>query len=550
MPGPPNGRTPPRLGEGRFTVVEQLGDGGTATVYLAWDEVEERWCALKALHTRLIRDQEMRRRFTQEADALRLLTHPNVPRIYAHDPDATPPFTVMELARCGSAMDWVRTHGAMPPPLAAQVILEVCEALAEAHAAGIVHRDVKPANFLLDDAGVTKLTDFGIARVQDATSLTATGSQIGTFSYMAPEQRSDTKSVDHRADIYAVGASLYTLLRGRSSAELFIADKDDAILHEVAPELRPVILRATRYEPDERTPSVRELQAEVRAALAQLPPSAPTDPPLVTTREPLPARPPATLPPERRFEDLERALGLDPDESTFTPVNRSPSASVSPRVMPYVMPPRAPTPDRREDQVVVPDYVDISEVGALRAAHEEERRAAEERARKLALRNTPRPPEPERVEETVPHQGVVAGMAGAVTVGVLLALLVLAAGASLLRMSRGAADRAGAELDAALLAEGDVIYTLPGDRAPFESIFARHREAQGRERVATALAFVDAVDAAVDGTTHVDAAVAQKVQRLEAARDAYLDAREAHRGAAARFPGSLAVSVGLVPQPD
>src|SRR5687768_4265448 len=97
------GRPLPRLGDGRFAVVDQIGDGGTASVYLAWDEAEGRWCALKALHTRLMRDQEMRRRFTQEASALALLVHPNVPRLYAHDPDAIPPFTVMELARCGSA---------------------------------------------------------------------------------------------------------------------------------------------------------------------------------------------------------------------------------------------------------------------------------------------------------------------------------------------------------------------------------------------------------------------------------------------------------------
>jgi serine/threonine protein kinase len=544
------GRPLPRLGDGRFAVVDQIGDGGTASVYLAWDEAEGRWCALKALHTRLMRDQEMRRRFTQEASALALLVHPNVPQLYAHDPDAIPPFTVMELARCGSAMDWVRENGPMPPAIAGAVILAVCEALAEAHAIGILHRDVKPANFLLDDAGVPKLTDFGIARVADATSLTATGSQIGTFSYMAPEQRSDTKSVDHRADIYSVGASLYTLICGRSSAELFIADKDDAILAAVPPAFRPVILRATRYEPDERPATIRDLQAEVRAALALLPPPNETDPPLVAPREPLPERPPAVLPSDRRFEDLERALGLDPDEATFTPVDRTPLETQSPRVMPYVMPPRVPTPDRPEEVVVVPDYVDISEVGALRRAHEEQVRAADEReARARALRNTP-PPSAEVVEERHEHHRVLGGLAGAILAGVLLALIALASGVSALRTSRGTVDRAAGELNAALLADGDVIYALPGDRTPYESIFAQFREAKGHARVTAALAFVDAVDAAVDGTTHLDATVAGQVERLEAARDVYLDARTAHRAAAARFPGLLAVRSGLVPQPD
>ncbi|MEZ4241648.1 MAG: serine/threonine-protein kinase, partial [Myxococcota bacterium] len=249
-------RAPPRVG-GRFAVVDQLGDGGTATVFLAWDTQERQWCALKTLQFRHLRDADIRRRFGQEAEALRSLVHPNIPRLVAYDGDATPPYMAMELARCGSTMDWVRDHGPMPPTLAGDVIFQVCEALATVHAAEMVHRDVKPHNVLFDDLGVCKLTDFGIARISDATSLTQTGSQIGTFSFMAPEQRTDTKSVDHRADIYSVGASLYTLLTGKTSAELFVADSDDAILAHVPDALRGLILKATRYRPEERYQTIQ-----------------------------------------------------------------------------------------------------------------------------------------------------------------------------------------------------------------------------------------------------------------------------------------------------
>ena len=223
----------------------------------------------------------MRRRFSQEADALDRLRHPNVPRLIAHEPNSTPPFMAMELARCGSTMDWVRDHGPMPAPMAADVMFQVCEALAEAHAAGIVHRDVKPHNFLLDDNGVCKLTDFGIARLSDNTSMTQTGSQIGTFSYMAPEQRSDTKSVDQRADIYSVGASLYTLLTGKANAELFVADKDDELLADVPVQFRNVIVKATRYKPELRYASILEVQGELMNALSRLPAAASDYPPLV-----------------------------------------------------------------------------------------------------------------------------------------------------------------------------------------------------------------------------------------------------------------------------
>jgi serine/threonine protein kinase len=495
------------------------------------------------LHHKLLRDQEVRRRFAQEAAALELLEHPHIPRLFAHDVEGTPPYMAMELARGGSAMAWVRANGPMPPTLAAQVILAVCDALAHAHASGILHRDVKPHNFLLDDLGVTKLTDFGIARVADATSLTATGSQIGTFSYMAPEQRADTKSVDHRADVYAVAASLYTLLSGRASAELFVSDKDDAILAEVPPAFRDVLLKATRYDPEDRHISIEAFREDLADAVDRMSPWPAPAVPLVGTLPPLPDGPPDLLPEGRRFADLDRMLALLEDHPTFT--DEAVKESPRPPLIPYIM--KARTPDR-DVSPVVPDYVDISEVGALRRQHESELREAE---RRTAPVSAPPPPKVVAEPEEPPHRThVLPWILGATSGLVILGTALVGAGTFAMRDARDAEDEAAVGLTDALRTEVDMVYDLPGDRAKFETLYAAYRDATGSARVAAALAFVDAVDAAVQGRDVLDPELEPHLRRLEAARDRYLEAKDAHRESAERIPGMFAVRTGFAPQPD
>lgn len=317
--GPSSRRVPPRLGGGRFVVCDNLGDGGTSGVYLAWDADHRQWVALKALlHTHL-KDQQMIQRFRAEAATMARLEHPNIARILFHDMDATPPYLVMDLARCGSAMAWVKQNGPMPTGLAVDVMAQMCEALSQAHDQGVIHRDIKPHNFLLDDEGVCKLTDFGIARVDDTTSMTATGSQIGTFSFMAPEQRSDTKRVDLRADIYSLGASFYTLITARTSAELFIAEDEDGILEKVPPPFRPVIVRACQYAADDRYQDVRSFQTALLAAQSQLPSDQRAVPDLLRPSGPLPDGPPPFLAKHVDVDDLNRSLGMSLDTPTYVP---------------------------------------------------------------------------------------------------------------------------------------------------------------------------------------------------------------------------------------
>ncbi|HHO52094.1 MAG TPA: serine/threonine protein kinase [Deltaproteobacteria bacterium] len=539
------GRPLPQL-EGRFLIVDRLGDGGTATVYLSWDSKNQNWCALKLLLHKYAEDEEMRRRFTQEAEALKLLAHPNIPHLIHHDPDSEPLFMVMELARNGSAMDWVRNNGAMPPCVAANVIFQVCQALAEAHAAGIVHRDVKPHNVLLDDDGICKLTDFGIARMFDSTSLTKTGSQIGTFSFMAPEQRSDTKSVDHRADIYSVGASLYTLLTGRTSAELFVASLDDELLADVHPALREVILKATQYRPEDRHASVLILQAELMDALHQVGPPISELPPLVQRREPLPRRPPPTLPPHKEFPEIDKSLGawqppLPPEPRLLETPSREGILPTSLSSSPGLTP--APPEERPRGHIVLPYTMPKRPQPILYLP------TPTPPSRSVEL--TPRGPTPRARSWVRPLLAILIN--GALWLSAIAAFTTLATvlwGAWSVHVARLDTHDALFDLTESLQTEVGVAYQVQGDQHEFEAIYERYSASTGAARQQAALDFVAALDEAVAGDDAlVGAGALPQVRKLQGARDGYLEARETWTHLSGRFPGVIAVWMGLVDAP-
>ncbi|MBX2802848.1 MAG: serine/threonine protein kinase [Myxococcales bacterium] len=540
-------RVAPRLGNGRFCIVDRLGDGGTATVYLCWDEVRRQWCALKALQSQFVDDEEMRARFSLEAEALAMFTHPNIPRLFHHDPLARPPFMVIELARCGSTMDWVRTNGPMPMALAADVIFQVCQALIAAHTEGIVHRDVKPHNFLLDDQGICKLTDFGIARLAETTSLTATGSQIGTFSFMAPEQRSDTKSVDHRADVYSLGASLFTLLTARTSAELFIADTDDELLADVHPIFREVILKATRYRADDRYPSVLVLQTDLMNALSRVPSAGEDQPSLVQAPSPLPPRPPKLLAPGLSFPDLEKLVPPeivddDRDGATGSSVTASSGSWSS---LPYYMPERT-KPNPRPQRSQTPDYLDSRQPGWPNGRDERDRLAREvtEEVRRALQRREEEP------EEPVWGMGVATTAILATAAVVILGLLVIVGGGmASVSTAKWSADESATALMQALHEESGVVHQLRRDRTRFEEAYNLFREGRGQARLDAALAFVEALDEAHTGGLTMNEGADTQVRRLVGARNTYMQSQARWLAAATRFPGSVAVRSGLAGPP-
>ena len=171
--------------------------------------------ALKRLAENLARDEDLRRRFIREARLAARLAHPNVVRVFDVGDDDGRPFIAMEYVDGETLAELIARRGPLPAPEAAALGIQICAGLAAAHAAGLVHRDVKPQNLLLGSDGVLKLGDFGIAVGHEGTRLTLAGTVLGTAGYLAPEQARG-EQVTAAADVYAVGAVLFELLDGRA----------------------------------------------------------------------------------------------------------------------------------------------------------------------------------------------------------------------------------------------------------------------------------------------------------------------------------------------
>jgi serine/threonine protein kinase len=202
-----------------YKIIGKLGAGGMATVYKAHELSLNRIVALKILSPRLSDDADFIKRFHREAQAAAQLNHPNIVQIYAIGEEEGFHYFAMEYLK-GKALSTIKKEeGSLPAARSLAIIKQVAAALGEAHKAGLVHRDIKPCNIMLDDTGSAKVTDFGIAYVADAkTKLTQDGSIIGTPEYLSPEQ-CEGKTVDGRSDIYSLGVTLYELLTGKTPYE-------------------------------------------------------------------------------------------------------------------------------------------------------------------------------------------------------------------------------------------------------------------------------------------------------------------------------------------
>jgi serine/threonine protein kinase len=201
---------------GGYRVLDRLGRGGMGTVFLAEHPLLGKRVALKVLTGGLQGDQSIRSRFMREARAAAALDHPNIVQIFHADVDHDPPFLVMEFVDGVSLQAAVAHHGPFTPEEAATVGMRVCHGLSAASAVGLIHRDIKPANLLVDRRGQVKILDLGIARfARDPDSrLVDSDTILGTLDYLAPEQAQNSSAVDPRADLYALGATMYYLLAG------------------------------------------------------------------------------------------------------------------------------------------------------------------------------------------------------------------------------------------------------------------------------------------------------------------------------------------------
>ncbi len=269
-----------QLVDGRYEVEELAGKGGMSSVYRARDQVLGRLVALKILHEHFSTDDEYVERFRREARAIARLNHPNIVTVIDRGEFEGRQFIVFEHVAGENLKDVVRRRGPLPVPQALALTHQVARALAFAHEHGIVHRDVKPQNVLLDESGSPKVTDFGIARSLDPKEgLTETGTLLGTSDYIAPEQASG-KRVDERSDQYSLGVLLYELLTGEVPypAETFMAaamrhlnDPVPSVRErrpDVPVEVDAIVARAMAKDPNDRFPSTSAMEAALQAVLA------------------------------------------------------------------------------------------------------------------------------------------------------------------------------------------------------------------------------------------------------------------------------------------
>lgn len=201
---------------GSFTIGDTLGEGAMGVVFRATHEPTGKTAALKVISSELATKGNAADRFQREAEILKQFSHPNIVRFYAYGRFQKRTYLAMEFIP-GKPLDRILAKREMLPWEEVVTLgIQLAEALHYAHQKGVVHRDLKPSNLMITDAGVLKLTDFGIAKDLDATALTGTGRTLGTAAYMAPEQIRGTPAVSHKTDLYALGAVLYEMLTGRT----------------------------------------------------------------------------------------------------------------------------------------------------------------------------------------------------------------------------------------------------------------------------------------------------------------------------------------------
>ncbi|MFD0783545.1 serine/threonine-protein kinase, partial [Micromonospora azadirachtae] len=263
---------------GRYRLVETIASGGMGDVWRAVDETLDRCVAVKMLHPRLVADAGFSERFRREARAMAALRHPGVAQVYDYGetsrPGAPIAYLVMECVQGQPLSERIAEAGRLSVAEAMSVAAQTARALQAAHDAGVVHRDVKPGNLMIERDGHVVLVDFGVAVTQDTASLTGTNEVLGTALYMAPEQVSKNETTA-AIDIYALGAVVYHCLAGRppyqggnalAVALRHLEDEPPPLLPEDVPaEVRQLVATAMAKEPAHRFPTAAAMATAAQA---------------------------------------------------------------------------------------------------------------------------------------------------------------------------------------------------------------------------------------------------------------------------------------------
>ena len=301
---------------GIFEVIRQIGTGGMGHVYLGRDPELDRQVAIKVIREE-VHDQEVLDRFFREARSAAALRHANIITVYASGEENHRPYIAMEYIEGESFADIIKQRRDIPLNEKVSYLEQLCAGLAFAHKAGIVHRDVKPANIMIDGEGVVRILDFGIARIE-GSAMTQDGTMMGSLNYMSPEQMLG-KPVDQRSDLFSVGSVAYELL---CYHQAFKGNLNDGLLHRLPHEDPPllkdlvpsiplaiehVIMRALEKDPGRRFQNLSDMRTALVTALASARPAAPArptneeEPTVVVTRPktnpPMPVPAPAPAPP-------------------------------------------------------------------------------------------------------------------------------------------------------------------------------------------------------------------------------------------------------------
>lgn len=275
----------PEIGQtfAQYTIISALGSGGMGEVFLAEDKKLGRRAALKFLSPEFACDREHMERFVREARAASSLNHPNICTIYEISDTSKPPYIAMEYVEGETVAAMIRRRRRTITE-SIRIAIQVAEALAEAHGQGLIHRDVKPANMIVNSKARVKMLDFGLAKRVSADELAAdpqfithAGVVLGTASYMSPEQARGLE-VDHRSDIWSLGVCLYEMLtatlpfKGETAADTFASiltsepKPPSAIISDIPSELDAITLRALRRSRGDRFQSIEDMLAELRSA--------------------------------------------------------------------------------------------------------------------------------------------------------------------------------------------------------------------------------------------------------------------------------------------